>query len=292
MSLSYTQRPPTYVELFANGPHVATNAFEIGDPNLDLEESFGVDLSFRKKLGRVTGAVSLFYNHFDNFIKVGPTGEIQDDLPVFVFAATDADFLGGEVSLDFHLIEPSAAEEPSSGKDGKSVATPGRPGNPHSLHLETKADYVYAQDLETDRSLPRITPFRTSAALIYEWKDRFGARIEGQYVHEQDRTAEFELPTDGYFPAQRERDLSHRKPARSTSIVYVKGTNLTNEEARLHTSFLKDIAPLAGRGVLLGRPNDVLSFQCHPEPRRRRGTSHPQTLTSKGRTDVSVSAEA
>ena len=42
--------------------------------------------------------------------------------------------------------------------------------------------------------------------------------------------------------------------------VYVKGTNLTDEEARLHTSFLKDIAPLAGRGVLARRPDDVLSF--------------------------------
>ncbi len=251
LSLSYTQRPPTYVELFANGPHLATNAFEIGDPNLDLEESFGLDLSLRKKVGRVTGAVSLFYNHFDNFIKVGPTGAIQDDLPVFVFAATDADFLGGEVSLDWHLIEPSAAEDPSSDKDGKSVATPGRPGNPHSLHLETKADYVYAQDRGTDRSLPRITPFRTSAALIYAWKDRFGARIEGQYAHGQDRTAEFELPTDGYFLLN--ASVNYRIAAGPVDIdVYLKGTNLTNEEARFHTSFLKDIAPLAGRGVLLG----------------------------------------
>jgi iron complex outermembrane receptor protein len=249
LALSYTQRPPTYVELFANGPHLATNAFEIGDPNLNLEESFGLDLSFRKKVGRVTGAVSLFYNHFDNFIRLGPTGAIQDDLPVFIFAATDADFAGGEISLDWHLIEPAAAEDPSS--RGKTVATPGRPGNPHSLHLETKADYVYVQDRQTDRSLPRITPFRTSAALVYAWKDRFGARIEGQYAHEQDRTAEFELPTDGYFLLN--ASVNYRIATGPVDLdLYLKGTNLTNEEARFHTSFLKDIAPLAGRGVLLG----------------------------------------
>lgn len=251
LSLSYTQRPPTYVELFAHGPHIATNAFEIGDPNLDLEESFGIDLSFRKKIGRITGAISLFYNHFANFIRVGPTGEIEDGLPVFVFAATDADFVGGEISLEFHLIEPYAAEDPTSGKDGKSVATPGHPGNPHRLHLETKADYVYAQDRNTDRSLPRITPFRTSAALIYEWKDRFDARIEGQYVHDQNRTAEFELPTDSYFLLG--ASASYRIAAGPVDIdVFLKATNLLNEEARMHTSFLKDIAPLAGRGVLLG----------------------------------------
>ncbi len=99
--------------------------------------------------------------------------------------------------------------------------------------------------------MPRITPFRTSAALVYGWHDRFNARIEGQYAHEQNRTAEFELPTDGYFLLN--ASMSYRLPVRSAEFeVYVKGTNLTNEEARLHTSFLKDIAPLAGRGALLG----------------------------------------
>lgn len=253
LSLSYTQRPPTYIELFANGPHIATNAFEIGDPNLDLEESSGVDLSFRKKLGRVTGAISFFYNRFDNFVVQEPTGEIEDDLPVFVFRGTDADFVGGEVLVDFHLIEPFAAQEPNDGdgKDGKAMVTPGRPGNPHGLHLETKADYVYAEDNSTGRSLPRITPFRAGATLIYDWRDRFSARIEGQYVHEQDRTAEFELPTDSYFLLS--ASVTYRIPVRAVDFdVFVKGTNLTDEEARLHTSFLKDIAPLAGRGVLVG----------------------------------------
>ena len=259
LSFSYTQRPPTYIELFANGPHVATNAFEIGDPNLDLEESIGLDLSLRKKLGRITGSISLFYNHFSDFIKVAPTGEIEDDLPVFVFSATDADFFGGEATVTFHLIEPVAAEEQTGSEDAKSVvskniknvATSGRPGHSHRLHLETKADYVSAQDTKTDRSLPRITPFRVGSALIYEWKDRFSARIEGQYSHEQDRTAEFELPTDSFFLLS--ASASYRVPAGPVDIdIFVKGTNLTDEEARLHTSFLKDIAPLAGRGVLLG----------------------------------------
>jgi iron complex outermembrane receptor protein len=251
LSTAYTQRPPTYVELFANGPHVATNAFEIGNPDLDLEESIGVDLSFRKTQGRITGAISFFYTRFNDFIKVAPTGGIEDDLPVFMFTATDADFIGGELELQFHLIEPHGAEEASAGKDSKSVASPGRPANPHRLHIETKADYVYAQDLDADRSLPRITPFRASAALIYGWKDRFEARLEGQYVHEQDRTAQFELPTDSYFLLN--TSASYRIAAGPVDFdFYVKGTNLTDEEARLHTSFLKDIAPLAGRGALVG----------------------------------------
>ena len=261
LSIAYTQRPPTYVELFSNGPHVATNSFEIGNPDFGKEESLAFDLSFRKKVGRITGALSLFYNRFDGFITAQPTGEISEDeeedehghgegLPIFAYRAVDADFLGGELNLTIHILEPRAAEAADASKDGKTAAA-ARAGSPHELHLDLKADYVYAQNRESDRSLPRITPFRTSAALVYAWQDRFSARIEGQYVHDQDRTAEFELPTDSYFLLS--ASASYRVNAGPIDFdVYLKATNLTDEEARVHTSFLKDIAPLAGRGALLG----------------------------------------
>ncbi len=261
LSVAYTQRPPTYVELFANGPHIATNAFEVGDVGLGKEDSLAFDLSLRKKTGRITGSLSLFYNRFSDFIVAKPTGEFsgpeeegEEGLPVFAYQPVEADFVGGELALTFHILEPYDREEaPSmSGKDGKAVvAGAGRRSSRHELHLDTKADYVYAQDRSADRSLPRIPPFRTSAALVYGYGDRFGARIEGQYVAEQDRTAEFELPTADYFLLN--ASVTYRVKAGPIDFdVYLKGTNLTDAEARFHTSFLKDIAPLAGRGALLG----------------------------------------
>jgi iron complex outermembrane receptor protein len=256
-SVAYSQRPPTYVELFANGPHIATGAFEVGDLNLGLEDSLGFDLSFRKKAGRVTGAISLFYNRFSNFITAVPTGmlsEADDDeegLPIFAYRATDADFIGGEVETTLHIIERTPSSAPTTEPaDAKAVAIE-RIQSRHQLHVELKADYVRAQDWKTDRSLPRITPFRTGATVVYSWDDRFHARVEGQYSHEQNRTAEFELPTDSYFLLN--ASMSYRVPVGPVEFdVYLKGTNLTNEEARVHTSFLKEIAPLAGRGALLG----------------------------------------
>lgn len=243
-SLAYTQRPPTYVELFANGPHVATNSFEVGDPDLGKEQSLAFDLSLRKTTGRITGSVSLFYNRFSDFITAEPTGEFsegeeeEEGLPVFAYRSADADFIGGELEAIVHITEHPRSETETT-------------HSPHNLHVELKADYVRAQNEATDRSLPRITPFRTSAAVVYGWHDRFRARLEGQYAHEQNRTAAFELPTDSYFLLN--VSMSYRLPVRSAEFeVYVKATNLTNEEARLHTSFLKDIAPLAGRGALLG----------------------------------------
>ena len=91
---------------------------------------------------------------------------------------------------------------------------------------------------------------RAQAALDYACGS-IDARIEGIYAARQNRTAEFELPTDSYFLLN--ASLSYRVPVGLALLdFYVKGTNLTNTEARLHTSFLKDIAPLPGRGVLFG----------------------------------------
>jgi iron complex outermembrane receptor protein len=269
LTASYTQRPPTYVELFANGPHAATGAFEIGDADLGLEESFALDLTVRKKLGRVTGSASIFYHHFKNFISQAATGRFADEeeagdepielaeeeeaLPIFAYRATDANFLGGEVELTLHIIEPVEAELPLAGKSKNSPAetTSGASGNPHRLDLTLRADYVRAEDDSTGRSLPRITPFRAGAELVYAFRERFTARVEGQYSARQNRTAEFELPTDSFFLLN--AGLSYKVPVRGVDLdFYVRGTNLLDQEARLQTSFLKEIAPLPGRGVLLG----------------------------------------
>jgi len=251
LNAAFTQRAPTYQELFANGPHVATNAFEIGDPGLGTEKAFSLDLSLRKRTGRVTGAVSVFYNHFTDFIGQFANGEVvageEDDLPVYVYRATDAEFFGGEAEVTFHLLEP-ATEAPASGKDGKTLVAPA-PVRP-LLDLEFKADYVHATDTQTHDPLPRIPPFRASAALNWQ-HDRFSAGIEGQYNARQNRTSELELPTDSYFLLN--ASVGYRATLRGTEAnFYVKGVNLTDAEARLHTSFLKDIAPLGGRGLVCG----------------------------------------
>jgi iron complex outermembrane receptor protein len=75
--------------------------------------------------------------------------------------------------------------------------------------------------------------------------------VEGQFSARQSRTAEFELPTDSHFLVNASLGYQASIGGVETDF-YIKGVNLTNEEARLHTSFLKDIAPLGGRGVVVG----------------------------------------
>ena len=226
LSLTHTERAPTPEELFSNGPHLATQSFEVGNPNLSEETSQGANITLRKTTGHVTGELSLFSNRFDNFIYQQFTGEEEDGLPEFVFAQQDADFQGGELHMDITLWH----------KD------------PHHLHLELMTDIVRAE-LDNGENLPRISPQRTRADLEYQ-QDHFWIKSSVTRTSSQNRIAPFETETGGFTIL----DLSagYRFFAGGLSHqVLLKGENLSDEEGRVHTSFLKDQILLPGRNVSL-----------------------------------------
>jgi len=257
VSPSWSERAPTYLELYANGPHVATGVFEIGDSSLPVEQALGFELSLRKRTGFVTGSITPYYSRFNNYVGLFPTGASVpfadgEVLPVTVYRNTDAEFYGGEIETTFHLLGPVVNPEPVIAGSKNPVRTAkGVVEVDEFLDLELKADYVNATDTISGDPLPRISPFHASAALDYR-RGNLGSRLEGIFSSDQDRTANNELPTDSYFMINASVSYTFHTVGYSSTKVYVKGVNLTDEEAREHTSFLKDIAPLAGRGVAVG----------------------------------------
>jgi iron complex outermembrane recepter protein len=254
LNLAYSQRAPTPEELFARGPHDATFQFIIGDPNLDVEINRTVDLNLRKTAGHVTGFISGFYTSYDGFIDFTPTGEIEDGLQVFIYTPKKATFYGAEARADFHLLPLNITKtsEPSDSKSVKNVIMKGEETtqkNPNDLYLRFQADYVHAED-STGEPLPRITPFRYGASLNYE-SEHWTASIAVQRVNDQDRVAQFETPTPGYTFLNASIGYKFQW-WRTYNYFYVRGTNLTDEEARDHLSFLKEVMPLPGRGVVVG----------------------------------------
>lgn len=253
----YSERAPSPEELFARGPHEATFQYLVGNPDIGKERVLGLDLSLRKRSGFITGSLSAFYNHFFDYIDFQDTGVLfEDDLPVFNYANKRASFFGGEAQVAFHLL-PQTVSAPVQRGDGKSVkelvskevANSEMP-NPHDLYVEFSGDYVQAEDETEDRSLGRITPLRYGGALGYQ-SPKVGARVEVLRVNRQDRTAEFESETEGYTFLNVSLSYNFQTGPLNCDL-YVKGTNLTDEEGRDHTSFLKDVLPLQGRSVTVG----------------------------------------
>jgi iron complex outermembrane receptor protein len=227
LSLSRTERAPNAQELFADGAHAGTQTYEIGDPDLDAEISNGIELSLRRREGFVTGVASVYLNRFQGFIDEVATGEEKDELPVYRFTQAKAEFRGAELEAIFHLHE----------------------GQTHRLDLRLAGDLIHAEG-RGGAPLPRIPAAKALAGL--DWSA--GALAVGasvQRVARQGRVTERETPTPAYDWI--EAYAMYRADVGSTTLdLFVSGRNLANEEARVHTSFLKDVAPRVGRSWTAG----------------------------------------
>jgi iron complex outermembrane receptor protein len=228
-STAYTERAPNAQELFADGPHIATGAFEIGDSSLATEQSLGTDIGLRKTEGDIRGFVGGFYNRFWNFISANPTGETEDDLPVYQFGNVPADFWGFESQVAYYLDDSVSRE----------------------VSFDFQPDYVWARNRDTHEYLPRVPPLRMKFGANYYHEQLFRARLELQQVFEQDKVASNETTTDGYSMVNLylSKDINYQG---RTYELFVRGTNLLSEKVRNHVSYLKDVAPLPGASAMAG----------------------------------------
>ncbi|MDY6945946.1 MAG: TonB-dependent receptor [Pseudomonadota bacterium] len=227
LNLTRTQRNPQAAELYADGPHIAAQRYEVGDNDLDQETSVTADLSLRHTGDGINWTLSAYYNDYADYIYAAPTGEIADDLPVFEYLQDGAKFHGFEAELNVPLFD-----------DGQ-----------RHLGLRLASDYVRGK-LDNGEDLPQIPPLRFGAGLHYD-QDAWHVGMQAFYYSKQDKLAENELPTDGFTLAQ--MDASYRVPVGATSVfLFLRGTNLLDEDARQHASPLKDIAPLPGRSWHIG----------------------------------------
>lgn len=230
-SASRSVKLPNTQELFSNGPHAATQSFEIGNPSLDPETALGLDLTTHVHGDRVRGSVSFFVTAFSDYIHEVATGAQQDGLDEYVFTQGDARFIGFEMEGEVDIVEG----DPSANA-------------PH-VALEIMADLVRAKLTERDENLPRIPAARLGGGVNYR-QGPFVVRGSVRRTLEQDRVGSFENPTPGFTMA--EGSVSYRLfTGRTFHDVTLVLSNLTDTEARLHTSFLKDVAPLPGREIRL-----------------------------------------
>ena len=224
LNLAYTQRAPTEVELFADGPHAATQAFEIGDPNLKTETATSGEAIARWQDKGVTLDVTLWRTQFDGFVAFAPTGLIEDDLPVFQVTQDDATLYGGEIHATFALAKAGAwALTSDFGLDGVRGSYDG--GGP----------------------IARMPPAMVTLGLEAV-HPRMSVRGEIQALAKQTRTAAFETQTAGANSVNVRWTWRPIETANKVELV-LEGRNLTDETIREHTSFLKDYLPKPGRSV-------------------------------------------
>jgi len=229
LSLAHNARAPSEIELFADGLHIATAAYETGDAGLETERVNTLEATVHLEAGKVSGDLHLYGSRYDGFIDERPTGATftadGEDFPVFRFVQTDATFVGLEVEGEYSLWEAGTSR----------------------LALQGAVDHVRA---ETDLGpAARIPPWSVTGRLTWT-STPFDTALEVRHVTKQDRVADLERPTDGYTRVN--LTGAWRPMADRNLTVFAEARNLTDEEAREHVSFLKDIAPMPGRNLRLG----------------------------------------
>lgn len=230
LNLASAERVPAAEELFANGPHLATRTVELGSASLGNETSEHFDIGLRKTDGQLTWSITAFVTNYDDFIYLSDAGaeDPVEELPIFRWSQRDADFGGVEAEVFAPVAQLGEGE----------------------LDLRLFTDFVRAE-LAGGEKVPRIPPLRYGARLSYH-AERFSAGIEATRYDKQDDVAPFETPTGGHTLVA--VDLDWTVPTRGEFDVslFLRGSNLLDEDARRHSSVVKDFVPLPGRNFAFG----------------------------------------
>lgn len=256
LTASRSQRAPAAEELFAFGPHLATATFERGNNNFGNETVHNFEFNLDKHLGRLRWSVTGFLQDSRDYIY---TQSVDCNLDADSDAACTPDgeadfvdeegaFIGGPgADESLLLLDYQRADARFYGYEleGSFRVLTG----PHKLTVNGFADQVWGK-VDGGGDLPRISPPRIGGGLHSSYGG-WSTHLNFTRVLEQTRVAELETPTDGYNLLS--AGVNYRQRVGSTiADIYLRGRNLLDDEGRRHTSFLKDVAPIAGRNVLIG----------------------------------------
>ncbi|MFQ3248671.1 MAG: iron complex outermembrane receptor protein [Glaciecola sp.] len=267
LSFVHAQRAPSSAEVYSFGPHIGTSTYEVGtfytlndegevalnESGLNVEKSNNIDISLRKFSGEFGFVLNAFYNQVQDYYVASNTSFVfegehehdeheeleeepndehmheahEDELPVYLYSADDVDLYGFEAQLNWQATA--------------------------SLQIQAQADMVRSKLKEqrgNSRYLARTPPSRLGLSANYVFGN-WQAELSLHRYFAQDRLAEFETATDAY--SLLDLDLNYVTSYKNTDVTfYLKGRNLADEEARVHTSFLKDLTPVQGRSFVLG----------------------------------------
>jgi len=237
-ALSYTERAPTSFELYANGVHAATGAYERGDATLGVERGNNIDVALEWKDDGNHVRFGAFSTRFSRFISLESTGQtVQADgdngpesFPEYAFRAVRARLNGIEIDGKQRLLR----------RDG------------WTLGVDGKLDYTRATNLDTGEALPRVAPLRALVGLDLG-AGPWDARLEVDSAASQQRVPSTDVATSGYAIVN--ASLSrHFEIGSSQALWFLKLGNLGDKLAYSASTVqtVRDLSPLPGRSVKTG----------------------------------------
>ncbi|MDC3268308.1 TonB-dependent receptor [Gammaproteobacteria bacterium] len=261
LGFSSVERLPSVIELFMNGPHMASGRFEVGDPTLSAETSNNFDISLNFDNGEYFASASFFINDVDNYIALideedhdghDPHGGDDDghdphDGDDDGHDPHDGDDDGQHPPHDPHenLIHANYVQEDAE-FDGYEIEF-GRTFDlgAGEMTLSFGRDVVNAKFTD-GHNVPRINPARNVYSLSYA-QDDIVFKLHLKDVEKQNDVGEGETATAGYQMLDTRLTKTFDLSGKGELKVSLFGKNLLDEAARNHASFVKNEVPLPGK---------------------------------------------
>ncbi|KJY99024.1 TonB-dependent receptor [Pseudoalteromonas ruthenica] len=250
VSLSHSERAPLTAELLSNGEHIATSTYELGlaydiedgeahfnGQNVQQEVANNIDVSWRKYIGDFGVNLSVFYNDVENFYYQQDTGLVyehdegfiaaqlgdEDAMTVYQYQSQDAELYGFELDMHYQISQ--------------------------QWRIKGFADSVSAK-LDNGEYIPRIPAAKLGTQLDYTLQN-WDLALKATHYLEQDDIAASETVTDAYTLVDFTVDYNFAVGS-FDGVAYMQLNNLTDELGFVHSSFIKEQAPLPGRNLRLG----------------------------------------
>ena len=234
LGLSRFERAPDVVELFMNGPHLATGRFEVGNPNLDTEISRNVDITFDYQMNNMYATLAYYQNDVSNYIYLRDEEHDEDHHDSEGEGEHEglihAEFVQEDATLEGYEFEVGSTYELANG----------------TLDISFGRDVVEGK-LEAGGYIPRMAPARNFYSASYSSNGyTYSAVLKDVADHED--VAEDETMTDGYKMLNLRVGKEYEILGANLKVSAF-ANNVLDQVARNSTSFAKDAVPLPGRNV-------------------------------------------
>jgi iron complex outermembrane recepter protein len=216
-------RAPSAADLFSNGYHEGTRAFERGDPTLGVETSLNVDLAVRAQTSSLNAEAGVFMNRIRDYIYLQPQGSLD----TLLHASGDAILSGVEAFADYALTR--------------------------AVSLRATGDYTRGQNTTLGVPLTQIPPARVTLRMLLQpaalgsMRRPYGS-LTWEGVAPQRRLHPGDVGTAGYGLLGAGTGATFTWGGR-VATVDVVARNLLDRSYRNFMSVYRTIAEAPGRSV-------------------------------------------
>ena len=239
-NLAKAFRSPSADELASYGIHEAANSFDIGNRNLLVENTTGVDLGFRSLHDDFTAEITTFVNYVSNFISRTPLSQYYSEET----DVTTNSVIGFNDSTGFQVKKYLNEDALFFGFECKTSLK-----IDENLSTTIISDYVRAKNTITKENLPQIPPFRVSLETRYT-VDQYWFGFNAKATASQNLISANEIPTAGYFLVDFYGGIKFFS-GRFAHIIDLKIENALDQEYKDHLSAIKAFTSMPGRNISL-----------------------------------------